>query len=148
MSDPDLVFDLFDKLRAAGIFTWQEVEQFYNAFFVKSKSNAAIANICKSAVERWQKHYKSAVDAYRQAKEIFERTKKTGDAVLIANAEKSFKDCRQEKDALEIFKKDLGTFVRFYEFMSQIVDLRQQGPGKVEPLRAQFAPDAARDRRR
>ncbi|GJQ60658.1 MAG: hypothetical protein SCALA701_34590 [Candidatus Scalindua sp.] len=27
-----------------------------------------------------------------------------------------------EKDNLEIFKKDLGTFVRFYEFMSQIVD--------------------------
>lgn len=122
VSDPDLVFDLFDKLRAAGIFTWQEVEQFCNAFFVKSKSNAAIANICKPAVERWQKRYKSAVEAYRQAKEIFERTKKTKDAVLIANAEKSFKECRQEKDALEIFKKDLGTFVRFYEFMSQIVD--------------------------
>jgi type I restriction enzyme, R subunit len=122
VSDPGLVFDLFDKLRAAGIFTWQEVEQFCNAFFVKSKSNAAIANICKPAVERWQKRYKSAVEAYKQAKEIVERTKKTRDAVLIANAEKSFKECKQEKDALEIFKKDLGTFVRFYEFMSQIVD--------------------------
>jgi len=41
---------------------------------------------------------------------------------LIGNAENSFKACKQEKDALEIFKKDLGTFVRFYEFMSQIVD--------------------------
>jgi len=53
---------------------------------------------------------------------MFDRTKKTGDAVLIANAENSFKECKQEKDALEIFKKDLGSFVRFYEFMSQIVD--------------------------
>jgi type I restriction enzyme, R subunit len=122
VSDPDLIFDLFDKLRAAGIFTWQEVEQFCEAFFVKSKSNAAIANICKPAVERWQKRYQSAVEAYKQAKEIFERTKKTKDAVLIANAEKSFKECKQERDALEIFKKDLGSFVRFYEFMSQIVD--------------------------
>jgi type I restriction enzyme R subunit len=122
VSDPDLIFDLFDKLRAAGIFTWQEVEQFCEAFFVKSKSNAAIANICKPAVERWQKRYKSAVDAFKQAKAMFERTKKTADAVLIANAENSFKACKEEKDALEIFKKDLGTFVRFYEFMSQIVD--------------------------
>ena len=122
VSDPDLIFDLRDKLRASGIFQWQEVEQFCKAFFVKSKSNAAIANICKPAVERWQKRYKSAIDAYKQAKEMFERTKKTGDAVLMANAENSFKDCKQEKDALEIFKKDLGTFVRFYEFMSQIVD--------------------------
>ena len=122
VSDPDLIFDLFDKLRAAGIFSWQEVEQFCEAFFVKSKSNAAIANICKPAVERWQKRYQSAIDAYKQAKDMFDHTKKTSDAVLIANAENSFKECKKEKDALEIFKKDLGTFVRFYEFMSQIVD--------------------------
>jgi len=42
--------------------------------------------------------------------------------VLITNAENSLKECQKEKDTLEIFKKDLGTFVRFYEFMSQIVD--------------------------
>jgi len=122
VSDPDLIHDLFEKLRASSIFTWNEVEQFCDAFFVKSKSNAAIANICKPAVERWTQRYKSAVEAYKTAKEMFERTKVTGDAVLIANAENSFKDCKQEKDSLEIFKKDLGTFVRFYEFMSQIVD--------------------------
>ena len=122
VSNPDLIFDLYDKLRAAGIFTWNEVEQFCDAFFVKSKSNAAIANICKPAVERWQKRYKNAAEAYKQARDIFERSKKTADAVLIANAENSFKACKKEKDALEIFRKDLGTFVRFYEFMSQIVD--------------------------
>lgn len=122
VSDPDLVFDLFDKLRAENIFNWQEVEQFAVAFFAKNKSSAAISNICKPAVERWQGRYKLGIDAYKTAKEMFERTKKTADPVLIANAEKSFKDCRQEKDRLEIFKKDLGSFTRFYEFMSQIVD--------------------------
>ena len=69
VSNPDLIFDLFDKLRAAGIFQWQEVEQFCEAFFVKNKSNAAIANICKPAVERWKIRYKSAIEAYQQAKE-------------------------------------------------------------------------------
>lgn len=122
VSDPNLIFELYEKLRGAGIFQWHEVEQFCSAFFVKSKSNAAISNICKPAKERWTRRYQSAIAAYKQAKEMFERTKRTQDAVLIANAENSFKDCKQEKDALEIFKKDLGTFVRFYEFMSQIVD--------------------------
>lgn len=122
VSDPNLIFELFDKLRGQGIFTWQEVEQFCTAFFVKSKSNAAISNICKPAVERWQKRYKSAVDAYKQARDMFERSKTAGDAVLIANSENSLKECKKEKDSLEVFKKDLGTFVRFYEFMSQIVD--------------------------
>jgi type I restriction enzyme R subunit len=97
VSNPNLIFDLYDKLRAADIFTWTEVEQFCEAFFVKSKSNAAIANICKPAVERWQKRYKHAVDAYKQAKEMFERTKKFNDAVLLANAENSFKDCKKAK---------------------------------------------------
>ncbi|WP_211828716.1 type I restriction endonuclease subunit R [Kistimonas asteriae] len=122
VSDPDKIFELYEKLRASGIFTWNEVEQFCDAFLVKSKSNAAISNICKPAVERWQKRYSSAIDAYLHAKDVLDRTKKTGDAVLMANAENSFKDCKKEKDALEIFKKDLGSFTRFYEFMSQIVD--------------------------
>jgi type I restriction enzyme R subunit len=34
----------------------------------------------------------------------------------------ALRNAKKEKDALEFFKKDLGTFVRFYEFMSQIVD--------------------------
>jgi type I restriction enzyme R subunit len=131
VSDPNLIFTLHDKLRAAGIFTWQEVEQFCAAFYMTNKSNAAIANICKPAVQRWQLRYKSAVAAFRQAKEMFERTKKTGDTVLITNAENCLKECQKEKDALEIFKKDLGTFVRFYEFMSQIVDYDDTGLEKL-----------------
>lgn len=122
VTDPDMVFDLYEKLRTSGIFLWSEVELFCEAFFSKNKSNAAISNICHPAKDRWQKRYTSAVEAYIKAKEMFERTKKTGDAVLIANAENSFKDCKQEKDRLEIFKKDLGSFTRFYEFMSQLVD--------------------------
>jgi len=131
VSDPDLVFDLFEKLRAAEIFTWQEVEQFAVAFFAKNKSSAAISNICKPAVDRWQGRYKLAIDAYKTAKQMFERTKKTGDPVLTANAEKCFKECKQEKDRLEIFKKDLGSFTRFYEFMSQIVDYDDKGLEKL-----------------
>ncbi|MDD2667603.1 MAG: hypothetical protein PHI25_03500, partial [Zoogloea sp.] len=131
VSDPNLIFTLHDKLRAAGIFTWQEVEQFCTAFYVKNKSSAAIANICKPAVQRWQQRYKSAVEAFKQAKLMFERTKKTGDTVLITNADNCLKECQKEKDALDIFKKDLGTFVRFYEFMSQIVDYDDTGLEKL-----------------
>ncbi|MEI2265444.1 type I restriction endonuclease subunit R [Erwinia sp. CGal63] len=123
VSDPQLVFELFDKLRTSGIFLWSEVEQFCEAFFTKNKSSAAISNICKPAVERWKQRYISAIDAYVQAKKIFELTKKsTNEVVLLTNAENTFKTCKQEKDKLDIFKKDLGSFVRFYEFMSQIVD--------------------------
>lgn len=131
VSDPDLVFELAEKLRSSGIFLWQEVEQFCTAYYIESKSHAAISNICKPAVERWTKRYKQAVDALSEAKIMLERSKASGDSVLIANADKSFKECKQEKDTLDIFKKDLGTYVRFYEFMSQVVDYGDAEPEKL-----------------
>ncbi|MDK1198830.1 DEAD/DEAH box helicase family protein [Cronobacter dublinensis] len=123
VTDPQRVFDFSEKLRSSGIFLWNEVEQFCDAFFSKNKSNAAISNMCKPAVERWRLRYSCAIDAYLKAKEIVELTKRdTHNPVLLANAENSFRACKQEKDRLEIFKKDLGSFVRLYEFMSQIVE--------------------------
>ena len=122
VSDPDSVFDLYEKLCASRIFDWPEVEQFAIAFYAKNKSGAAVSNICKPAVERWQKRYKEAKEQAANAKMLLERSKATGDAVLIANAETDYKGYKVEQDALELFKKDLTTFTRQYEFMSQIVD--------------------------
>ena len=122
VTDPDKVFELFNKLKSNGIFLWTEVEQFASAFFSRNKSNAVLANICKPAIERWQKRYSSAVADYSKTKQMLERCKQSGDAVLVGNAEKDFAEAKKAKDELEIFKKDLGTFTRFYEFMSQIVD--------------------------
>jgi type I restriction enzyme R subunit len=122
VSDPDQVFDLYNKLDNSDIFTKNEVEQFVAAFYSKSKSNAAISNICKPAVDRWQKRYKLAREQAQYAKAMLERTKATGDVVLMTNAENDYKGFKLEQDELEIFKKDLGTFTRQYEFMSQIVD--------------------------
>ena len=122
VSNPDQVYDLYNKLKSAGIFQWTEVEQFTTAFYSKNKSNAALANICKPAMQRWQQRYKEAVNDYDVTKNRLERCKQTGDAVLIANAENEFSEAKKARDGLEIFKKDLGSFTRFYEFMSQIVE--------------------------
>ncbi|MCZ4354874.1 DEAD/DEAH box helicase family protein [Roseovarius aestuarii] len=140
VSNPNLIFDLSEKLRAFGIFTWAEVERFCEAFLKKTLSNAAVANICKPAVERWTLRYKSTTDAYKTALEMLNRAKKSGDAVLIANTDQTFKDCKKEKDALELFKKDLGTFVRFYEFISQIVDYDDKDLEKLSIYARQLGP--------
>lgn len=122
VSNPDQVYDLFEKLKSAGIFLWTEVEQFADAFYAKNKSPAAVANICKPALQRWDQRYKEAVNDYDVTKNRLEITKRTGEPILIANAENEFAEAKKARDALEIFKKDLGSFSRFYEFMSQIVD--------------------------
>ena len=122
VSDPDQVYGLYDRLYASQIFLKNEVEQFVTAFYSKNKSNAAISNICKPAVERWQKQYSQARTQAQHAKTMLERTQATGDIVLMTNAENDYKGFKLKQNELEIFKKDLGTFTRQYEFMSQIVD--------------------------
>ncbi len=90
VSNPDIVYDLAEKLKAARIFLMTEVEQFVDAFYSKNKSNAALANICKPAMQRWQQSYTKAINDYDVTKNRLEITKRTGEPVLIANAENEF----------------------------------------------------------
>lgn len=122
VSDPNLIWDLFEKLRASKIFLWTEVTQFGEYYFVKSKSSAAISNICKPAVDRWQNRYEAAQARFTKEKGLLEHAKTIGDATFIANAEGDVKEAKLELDSLALFKSDLQAFTRYYEFMSQIVD--------------------------
>lgn len=122
VSDPNLIWDLFEKLRAAGIFLWTEVTLFAEVFYTKSKSNAALSNVCKPAVERWQQRYQDAQADHAKHKKLFDHAKSLGDATFIANAEADLKTAKLAVDALELFKSDLIALTRYYEFMSQIVD--------------------------
>lgn len=122
VSDPNQVHVLFDKLGSQDIYQWSEVEQFFKVFFNKKKAEQALTSICKPARDRWVNRYKEAVRDLKEATLILQRSKKAKDAVLIANAETNQREAKTRKDALDVFKKDLGTFTRFYEFMSQIVD--------------------------
>jgi type I restriction enzyme R subunit len=149
VSDPNLIWDLYEKLRATGIFQWTEVTQFSEVFFIKGKSHAAILNVCKPAVERWQKRYGEAQTAHEKHKGLFAHAKSLGDATFIANAEADMKEARRELDALGIFRADLVTFTRYYEFMSQIVDYNSHDLEKLSlyarhlaPLLRETTPDA------
>jgi type I restriction enzyme, R subunit len=148
VSDPNLIWDLYEKLRAAGIFLWTEVTQFSEIFFVKSKSNAAISNVCRPAVERWQGRYEKAQADYAKHKKLYDHAKSLGDATFIANAEADMKESKIALDALGLFKTDLVTFTRYYEFMSQIVDYDSHDLEKLSlyarhlaPLLREKAPD-------
>ena len=140
VSDPNIIWDLFEKLRATGIFLWTEVTQFSEVYFVKSKSNAAISNVCRPAVERWQARFQDAKAEYEKQKELFEHAKKLNDPTFIANAEGEMKNAKKELDALGIFKADLVSFARYYEFMSQIVDYDSTDLEKLNLYARHLAP--------
>ncbi|MFI8367615.1 type I restriction endonuclease subunit R [Streptomyces sp. NPDC085466] len=96
-TDPNLVHDLSAKLDTFGIYTSAEIDQCAEAF-VKNKGNNALTAAVNPGKKRFQDRYTAA---------------------LAAN------DGEGDKAALEelgMFRKDVGTFVRLYDFMSQIID--------------------------
>jgi type I restriction enzyme R subunit len=122
VSDPNLAYHLKDKLDEQRIYAWAEVEGFVRVFFDEKAGQDALCAQCRPAVDRYRARYKDAMEVIRAAEEAVHRAKSLGDKVQLKNAEFSLKEARKAKDTLELFKKDLLSFVRFYEFSSQIID--------------------------
>ncbi|MEM6794140.1 MAG: S24 family peptidase, partial [Acidobacteriota bacterium] len=140
VSDPNILWDLYEKLRSSNIFLWSEVTLFSEYYFKTSKSNAAISNVCRPAVERWQKRYRQARSEHEEQKRLFEHAKTLQDPVFIGNTEKAMKQAKTDLDALGVFKSDLVSFTRFYEFMSQIVDYDSADLEKLSLYARHLAP--------
>jgi type I restriction enzyme R subunit len=92
VSNPDLLHDLHAKLEDARIFTSAEVDGFARAYFDPKGKQAQLQAQLAPAVDRFRDRYTAAQDS--------------GDRAGV--------------DALEIFRKDLGSFLRAYEFLAQI----------------------------
>lgn len=121
VSDPNLIYDLQDKLQEERIFRWEEVEAFADAFFDPRQTQDKLSYFTRPAVERYRDRYREAITAIRQAEKAAQEAISSGNQAGRANAEQAGKMAGEEKDRLDLFRKNLGAFVRFYEFMSQIV---------------------------
>lgn len=96
-TDPNLVHDVAAKLDQSAIFTSAEVDACAGAW-VKRKGNSALAAALGPGKKRFQVRFTAA---------------------LVANGGKGDKSAIDE---LDMIRKDVGTFVRLYDFMSQIID--------------------------
>ncbi|HHA1657215.1 TPA: type I restriction endonuclease subunit R [Enterobacter hormaechei subsp. xiangfangensis] len=126
VSDPNLVYAIFHKLNEQHIWQWHEVINFSDAYFDPKRGPEALTGYCKPAVDRFTHRYRSAMDVLRGALSTLEDAKKSGDETWRVNCERSVKQAREAKDVLDTFKKDMNSFIRFYEFASQIVDLADE----------------------
>lgn len=106
VSDPNLVLDLRNKLDGSGRYDQFEVDRVagvvVNPKATQAQLDAAITPVSQRLLTQ-----------FRQAKE----TRKDA-----AEGSTSYLNAKDEMDALLLFKKDLGTFVRVYEFLGQMFD--------------------------
>ena len=106
-TDPNLVHDLAAKLDTAAIYTQAEINQCAEAF-VKGKGNSALIGAVGPGQKRFAERYTAA---------------------LIDNGGEGDKGALAE---LDMFRKDVGSFIRLYDFMSQIIDYGGTGLEKKQ----------------
>ncbi len=131
VTDPNKVYELQTKLEANTIFTQTDIKNYAEAFFNPKGNQSAMSSALKPSVDRYKNRYKEAVTLINELKEILERTKKDGDDRGVHNLELELKQANEKKAELDLFKKDLITFVRLYEFLSQIVDYSDEDLEKL-----------------
>lgn len=93
-TDPNLVHRLATKLTQARIYTPADVERYAEAWWARTQSHAALSAAVTPARDEFVNRWTNAVEQQ--------------DA--------------QALDELRTFKKDCGSYVRLYDFMSQVVD--------------------------
>ena len=121
VTDPQIIYDLQKKLDAEGIYHWQEVEAFAMAFFDPKAAASKLSYYCTPAKERFAKRYAFSVESRQQALDFKRTAEANGDNSGLKKAEHALKEAGEQIDQLDLFRKNLQSFVRLYEFLSQIV---------------------------
>ena len=116
-TDPNLILDLKTKLDSQGHYDEFEIERVVKVLLEASLSDKARQSQLMGAIEpvaqRLMTLHKEARLAYRQAAEI--------------NDGEASKRAKDELDALTLFRSDIGTYGRFYTFLSQIFNYANSG---------------------
>jgi len=121
VSDPNVVYDLQRSLDASGIYHWPEVEAFAKAFFDPKAPASSLSYYCRPAQDRFKQRYQLTLEQLQTWKEARHIAEQSGDDKGLKRAEQELKDAGITRDELDLFRKNLQSFVRTYEFLSQIV---------------------------
>lgn len=131
-SDPNIIFTIKNLLIDAQIFTLDQVEEFAKEYFsqeenIRNKKKSEVTqkklnSIIQNPKLLFKTRYTNAVNEIRNANEILERAKQSGDRAAIQDAEKHLNSMREIKGDLDKFKSGVTKFIDLYEFMTNIID--------------------------
>ncbi|WP_018905438.1 DEAD/DEAH box helicase family protein [Variovorax paradoxus] len=111
VTDPNLVFDLRAKLDASGHYDEFEVYRVAVAELNPKSTQADLIAAIEPVADRLLKQFKAA-------RQRLLDTEASGES----RDKKAAHDAKDTLDALALFKRDLGAFLRVYAFLSQVFD--------------------------
>ena len=108
VTDPNLIFTLKDKLDMQGYYDDNEVDRVVNVLMNPHSKQSELVAALQPVASRIMVKYKAALDRLKSAKERKD-----------TNAEKAATD---EMGVFQLLKRDMGSYIRLYNFLSQIFD--------------------------
>jgi type I restriction enzyme R subunit len=112
-TDPNLVFDLRAELDASGHYDDYEVDRMVTVELNPRSKQSDLVAALEPVVDRLLRNFRVGQDALK--------------AALAANNETAATDARSAMDALRLFARDMGAYLRLYTFLSQIFDYGNTG---------------------
>ena len=107
-TDPNLIFDLRAKLDAAGHYDDFDVERVVKVELDPKATQGQLISALEPVADRILKAFNGARQALTTA--------------MAAGNTQGEADARDHMGALELFKSDMGAYLRLYSFLSQIID--------------------------
>lgn len=105
-TDPSVILDLKTKLDAQKHYDDYEIERVVEILLDPNSRQSQLQSALEPVAQRLMNSYREARQRFKNAEEF--------------NDEKQKEQAKEELDALMLFRSDMGTYVRFYIFLSQV----------------------------
>ncbi len=108
VTDPNIIYNMRAKLDATGYYDEPEVDRVAAVELNPNSRSGDLVRELGPVADRLMRKFKAAKQRWVEAKN--------------ASAEKAAEEAHEEMEALQLFKRDLGSFGHAYTFLSQIFD--------------------------
>lgn len=135
-SDPNDIFGMKVRLIDARIFTLSQVEAFADEYYAQlaKKLNSRQTEMVQTKLNgvisvptnEYRQRHDSAVEGVNAAQAQVTNAKQSGNQEYEKQARSNLNAAKEVLKELEAFKSEVGNFVEFYEFMSNIVDYESE----------------------
>ena len=122
IQDPNIVYDIKQRLDGMFIYEQAEVAAFGNAIVDLSVTHQKLYSLTQSATDRFNGKLKTLNDAIDQWEKAWEKAHDGGDEKGMEYADVQRAEYCKARDELMVFSESLTAFVRAYEYIAQLVD--------------------------
>lgn len=118
-TDPNLVYDIQSKIYEENFIFSNEVDLFCNHITEGVKSRSLLNKYIIPARDRFNKPYQEITKKIKRLNH--ELSQATGE-IQRENVQTEVSELKKKKDHYDVIKKDCSTFIRLYDFVSQVIE--------------------------